>query len=405
MKMLEPYYRINQAAGVSIHLLQDGTVNMNSCNVIAKGNQLDIDEKVLDMQSAEALTKHIQPKTPVALNLSGKGILNKQIEKTVEINQGNFNKVLPNGNIDDFYIQNFISGESSFISVIRKSEADKWIGQLRELGFVPLSLSLGPFPVDSIIPQLNVYDNDIQFNGNIIRRDEQSHWINYRYDESALTSFALKIESEGINEKLIIPYAIAFQLILAAKLDIIQVNVSSLEKEFNNKLSNNKLKVNGFLILTVFFLLLLINFVLFSWLNSSNAKLNLQASKFAQSSSNIQDINDQIKEKEGLLQNLGWDGGINKSTLIDQVAALMPGEITLRELTVNPIDLNSSRTQKTLIFFNRRINITGASDKIIPVNEWMARIKTKKWVKNIQLESYAFNSEINTGQFTITLDY
>jgi len=403
--MLEQYYRINQVTGVHLHLGQNGTVLMNACSIIANGNQLDIDKKILDLHEVDELKKHCSVKTPVAINLSGKGVLLKQIDKTEEVDQGNFSKILPNANFDDFYIQNFTSGDQSFVSAIRRSEADRWINALKAQGFMPLILSLGPFPVQHIIPQLNIYGNEIIFSGNIIQQDEQHQWTGYRYDESALSPFALKIESEGINEKLVIPYAVAFQLVLAEQLEVIQAAVPELEAAFQKKLTDNKLKVNGFLTLAVLFMLLLANFILFSWLNAANVRLNQQVSRFAQNTSTVQDINDQIKKKEGLLQILGWDGGINKSALIDQLAVLMPGEVTWKEVTINPVDLNSSRVQKLPIFYNRRIRITGTSDKIIPVNEWMARIKIKAWVKNIQLESYAYNNEVNSGQFTITIDY
>jgi Tfp pilus assembly protein PilN len=405
MKMLEPYYRINQAAGVCINLLKDGTLDIGCCSIMARGNQLDIAQKLSGIPAVEGLTKHLRAKTPIVLNLSGKGILHKQIEKTETIDQANFNKILPNANVDDFYIQHFISGDASFVSVIRKSEADRWINQFRQQGLVPLSLSLGPFPAEHIFPQLNVYGGEIRFDGHIIGRNEQAHWTSYRYDETALAPFALKAESEGIDEKLVIPYAAAFQLILAAKLDIIQADVPSLTKELSGKLSDHKLRVNGFLMLIVCFVLLLVNLVIFSWLDSSNTRLASQVSRFVQRTSNSQDIDEQVKKKEALLQSLGWDGGINKSALIDQLASLMPEEISLKEIAINPVDLNSSRAQRALVFFDRKICIAGTSGEIIPVNEWMARIKTKPWAKNVQLESYTYNNELNRGQFTLTLNY
>lgn len=405
MKVLEQYYRINRATGVSIQLRQDGTVGINCCNVTASGNQLDIDQKLLDIQSPEELNKYLPNKTFIALNLSGRGILHKQIEKTTTFSQANFSKILPNGNIDDFYVQNFISGDWSFVSVIRKSEADKWIKRFNEAGFLPLSLSLGAFPVEHIIPQLNIYGTDIQFNENIIERTEKGDWKSCHYEEAALTPFALKVESEGINEKLVIPYAVAFQLILAPKLDVIEAGVASLKAEFKHKLDDQKLRVNGAIILFVFFALLLINFVVFFQLTSTNTQLGSQVSRLALNTNNIQDVNDQITKKERLLESLGWEGGINKSVLVDQLAALMPEEICLQEIAVDPVDLNTSRIQKSLVLFNRHIRISGVSDKIAPVNEWMARIKTRRWVKNMQMESYTYNNELNTGQFTITLNY
>jgi Tfp pilus assembly protein PilN len=405
MSILEQYYRINQTAGVSIHLKTDGTAVINCCSLTASGNRLDMDQKLPDMLSVEELNKHLSAKTNIALNLSGKGILHKQVEKIGEVSQGNFSKILPNGNIDDFYVQNFISGDWSFVSIVRKAEADKWINRLKELGFVPLSLSLGPFPVEHILPQLNIYGSDIQFGGNLIERTERGDWKSYRYQETALTPFALKVESEGIDEKLVIPYASAFQLILASKLDVIEAGVASLEDEFKHKLDDQKLRVNGAIILFAFFALLLINFVVFSQLDFSNARLASQVSRLVRNTSNVQDVGDQIRKKESLLEILGWEGGVNKSALVDQLAALMPEEISLQEVAVDPIDLNTSRAQRSLTFFNRRIRISGMSDKIVPVNEWMARIKTRSWVKSMQMESYTYNNELNTGQFTITLDY
>jgi len=403
--MLEKYYRINQAAGVSVHVSNDGTLAVAACLITVQDNKLDIAKKIPGLSTLGELKTQLPPKIYIALNLSGKGILHKRIDKVNEVNQNNFNLILPNGNPADFYIQHFISGDHSFVSVIRRVDADKWISEIETLGFIPLMLCLGPFPVQNIVSQLNVYDQEIIFNGNIIHRDEQSNWASYRYEDSALSPFALKVELEIIHETLVVPYAAAFQLILASQLDPIHAEVPALETVFNQKLADNKLKVQGFMVLAVLFTLLLINFVLFSWLGSSNAELSAQASKTAQSTTDIQGISDTIKQKEGLLHILGWEEGISKSALVDQVAAMLPPELSWKEVAIDPVDLNTTRAQKSLTFYNRVIRIVGNSEKIIPVNEWIARVKTKKWVKNIQLDSYAYNSELNTGQFTITINY
>src|ERR1700749_1490280 len=150
--MLEKYYRINQAVGVSIHVLQSGSLQISACRVTVENNQLSFEKKIIDLVNIEELKKHFPARSFVALNLSGKGILQKQVERTEEIDQRNFSKILPNGNMDDFYVQNFISDSQSFVSVIRKAEADKWIKQFNKLEFIPLQFSLGPFPVNNIIP-------------------------------------------------------------------------------------------------------------------------------------------------------------------------------------------------------------------------------------------------------------
>jgi len=266
-------------------------------------------------------------------------------------------------------------------------------------------LSLGPFPVQNIFLQLNVYGDDILFNGYAIKRNEQKHWISCQYSESFLSPFALKLESEPINEKLLVPYAAAFQLVLVQKIEAIRAEVPALEDAFKNVADEKKLKANAFIILCVFFVLLLVNFFLFSSLTSSNETLADQVSRSVQSTEDIQKINQQVQQKEALLKTLGWEGAVNKAGLIDEVASLLPAEITWHEAAVDPPDLNGNRTQKSIVFANREIRIAGNSEKIIPVNEWIARIKTKPWVKNVQLDSYTFNNELNTGQFIILIDY
>lgn len=403
--MLEKYYHISEAAGVNIIISDNGETEINACTVSVQKNQLSFGKKVVGLTSLEDLAKQIPPKMPLALNICGKGLLQKQIDRVEEINHQNFDRVLPNANIDDFYVQQLNSGSHSLVSVIRRTEADKWIKSLEDLSLCPLQLSLGPFAVQHIVPQLNVYGEELIFDGHTISRNEQHEWTGYKYAASAKSPFMLKVESEGINEKLLIPYAAAFQLLLADK--VIPVNAATpyLDDLLRQRIEERKFKAYGFFILAVFFVLLLLNFLLFSWLNSSNGKLSGEISRTAQSTNDVQQLSDGIRQKEALLKTLGWEDNMDKSKLIDQLASLLPAEITWREAAVDPIDLTASRNQKTIAFYTRKIKITGNSEKIIPVNEWIARIKTIKWVKNVQLDSYTFNNELSTGQFTILIDY
>jgi hypothetical protein len=402
--MLEQYYSINQVAGISIQIGYGAELKIHACGLSVEKKKLTFDQKITGIASIAGLKKHFAVKL-VALNLSGKGILQKQTELIQTIDQHNFSSIFPNADIDDFYVQNFRSGKRSFISVIRKKEADKWLQALKENGYVPLSLSLGPFPVQTIIPQLNSYDNQLVFDGNTIERNEDGDWLSWNYDGQVKASYPVKVESEPIDEQLVLAYAAAFQLVLSDKVEPIVADVPELQQAWNEVLTRKRLQVYGGLILATFFVLLLINFMVFSGLKQSNDQLTAQVSRTVQSSVDLQSVNEQVSQKEALLDLLGWEGGMNKTTLVDQVASLMPGELTLEEITINPVDITKSRVQKIVSFSNRQIEIRGFAENIIPVNEWIARIKTRPWVKDIQLASYAFNNEKNTGQFVITIKY
>ncbi|MGY3214535.1 hypothetical protein [Mucilaginibacter sp. HD30] len=403
--MLSEHYRIGQADGINIILHASGEVAVHACSIIVKDNKLDIDKKFIDLDNIDELKKHFPQKTLVSLNLSGKGILQKQVDRLEEISSNTFAQILPNGNPEDFYIQHFVSGERSFVSVVRKTEADKWIDAVRNLGFTPLLLSLGPFPVQHVIGQLNFYDEDVAFDGHIVKRNAVKEWIGYSYAAGSTAGFPLKISTEAIDEKLILPYAAAFQLALSPDIEVIAANVSSLQASLENELSNKKLRVKGFVFLVVFFLLLLFNFIAFSWLTAANNRLSDQISVYARNVNDIEGISDQVKTKEALLTTLGWNGGPGKAAYVDQLASLLPDDIRLLEMSIDPVDEAAARTQRALIFADGKIKLAGSSENILPVNEWIARIKTLKWVKSTQMESYVYNGELGSGQFTIILTY
>ncbi len=404
MRRLKQYYQISQVAGVSIAIGRDGSLNIGACEIVINNDSLSFVKKA-SVNTLTELCSQLTANANVSLNLSGKGVLQKRINRIEEFTQNNFDAVLPNGKVDDFYIQNFISGEYSFVSLIRKAEANQWIAQLGEKGFTTLLLSLGPFPVQNIMSQLNIYGEEIVFDGHIIKLDEKKEWVSCHYLETARAPFPLKVELEGINEKIVIAYAAAFQLLLSSRIESVQVYAPVLETTFKELQAKQKLKVNGVIVIVVFFMMLLFNLIVFTELNASNSQLSDQLSVSAQSTINLQGTEDQIKQKELVLSDLGWDENINKSELIDRLASLMPPELTWQELKLNPVDVAASRLQKNLVFNNRQISITGKSEKIIPVNEYIARIKTVQWVKNVQLNSYTFNNELNTGQFTIIINY
>lgn len=406
MSLFESYYAINKAIGLGITIGRDEeSALLDACQVMVKDKQLSLEQKITAITGMADLTRHFKPTIPLVLNLSGKGILYKQMARIDGINAANFSAVLPNANPDDFYVQHFPSGDLSFVALIRKADADHWIGLLDKQGFQVLMLSLGPFPVQHILPQLNIYGEELLFGGHRIDRDTDLNWRAYRYDERALASFPLKLENEVIDQRLVIPYAAAFQLVLAARLDVIQAVVPSLQVSFNQVLSFRKFRVQGFLVLLSLFLLLLLNFIVLSWLDRSNQLLNQQVSSSTQSTIDAQAIKDRIGEKEVLLRELGWEEGIHKSVLIGEIAALLPPEVNWQEVAVNPVDQSGSRNQRSLQFWSRRIQVRGICPQIIPVNEWIARMKAKSWVKSVQLESYNYNNELNTGQFILTVTY
>lgn len=402
--MTTQYYDFTKAIGLAIQVDRDGVRLVAGCQIILKNKLLDFQKKIVDVP-LDDLTKYFDPGVPVVLNIVGKGVLHKQVEKLEYIDKKNLSTILPNADPGQFFFQNFISGESSFVSIIRRTEAEKYIDIVRKQGFVVMMLSLGPFPVINVLDQLNNYDDELIFNGHSIRFDHEKKWINYTYNEGAKAHYSLKIDVNTIAEPILIPYAIAFQFLLFNKLQPVVAQISELDNVLKKAVVNKKFIICGAGILVVMFLLLLANFFAFFWLTSANKELANKAHISARNHSDMQNFDEMIKSKESLLREVGWSKTLSKVTMIDQLAGLLPPEVTWQEIAVEPEVNESGQLRSNQIFLAHMIRIKGDSEYIEPINEWIARIKTKSWVKAVELENYNYSQETDTGQFSVLIKY
>ncbi|MGV8879638.1 MAG: hypothetical protein ACOH2A_11470 [Sphingobacteriaceae bacterium] len=403
--MIKTFFQVDTAIGVSVHLNADGTLEIQACKVALINKLLNFEQKLTGLKSLQELAYHFPENAAVSINLNGKGILHKQVAHTGEINATSFSKILPNASISDFYVQHFLSGTTSFVSVVRIAEANQLLKQFRDHGFEPLQLSLGAFPIETILPQLNVYNGSLVFAGYHAERNEAGEWLSCRYQPGIVAAFPFKIEQELIEEKLLTAYAGAFQFLFGDRLEIIQAVVPELDASYKKLRAVKKVKAAGMMVLGILFSMLLINFLAFFYLDSANSKLAAQVTRSAQSRLDFGQTESQIKTKEDILTGLGWDGGVDKAFILDQLAASLPPEITWEVVSLNPVDLTAGRNLRTLIFADRQIHITGFAGGMLPVNEWMAGLKGKSWLKSVQLESYILRQEDQRGQFLITIKY
>jgi hypothetical protein len=406
MKLLAQYYRIDRVVGINIHMgAGEEAAVIDACVLTATGDKLVFENKLSGLRSITELSKKLSAKLPVAVNLTGRGVLTKQLGEVSEINRQNFSLILPNADPGDFYIQHFSSGEQSFVSLIRCTEADRWLEALRVGGFVPLLISLGPFVVEQIVPQLNNYGEALCFNGHVVERNDQHLWTKYHYHAGSVSQFPFKADSEPLHENLLLPYSAGFQLILADRILPVAAEVPVLTAKLTTRLGWNRLRVHFALLVSVIFVLLLVNYLALSYLRDRNTALLALVSTSNTSAADITSLNEQVQNKEMLLKDLGWDGYLNKGAYVSQLAQVMPREIMLIEMSIDPVDMAASRNNKKITFIKRQIRILGTCPVILPVNEWMARMKTYKWVKQVQMENYGFDNELGTGSFVIVIDY
>jgi len=130
---------------------------------------LNIDSKSEYSGDLASLLKKLPKDKPVALSLTGKGVLIRKTAKIDEIGRDQLNEVFPNLQADQFYVQNFVSGDLSFVAIIRRDVSDQVLAAFAGEGLNVLLLAAGPFAASAVLRQLNTYGDELCFDGHCVQ--------------------------------------------------------------------------------------------------------------------------------------------------------------------------------------------------------------------------------------------
>lgn len=399
--MLARYYRFPMVAGITIDLHRADAV-FSACVLKISGDQLEIVDTLPETNDLNALKTILPDRVPVAVNIIGRVVVIRKIKTAVTDQASLLKSVMPNAANEDFYIQALTSLDSTFVSVIRRAEADRWITAVSTLGFKVMQLSMGPFVLDQLLPQLNHYDGLLYLGGYGIRIADQG-WLDCHVADESANPFPLKLNQESLDERLYLPYAAAFQLALAGELAPVEAIHPQLRQSLEEARAWNRFRIRGIGVLVILFALLLVNFVLFSRYHQENDQLSAEVGESVHNASLSGAVEDSVRKEKALIDSLGWEQHVDKSILIDQIAQLLPQGVGWEKVEIDPV-LKAQDTQHPG-FSKRLIRVTGSSPKIIPVNEWIERVKAKSWVGKVTLRDFSIDNETGMGQFVVEISY
>lgn len=396
---------LSNCSGAEVNLQQDGVCSLRLVKLSLAKKLIQIDAKKEYSGTLDEVVAENKITGPLAITLTGKGILIKKTARLEVISEQNLQHLFPQMKLEEFYIQHFPAAEQSFIAVVRKEIADAVVSTLKKHGIEILILSLGPFVVDQVIAQINSYDGSLRFDGHQILMNEVKVWQNYTYSPAVKAPFPLKIDIELMPEQFLLAYATAFQLILNDRLDLISVEAPEIKQNLIELSSKLKFTKYGSFMLVFFFVLLMINFLMFSSYNSSNQELMNRAGQKSSVFENRQKLEEEVKIKESKVQKLGWNRGYPYAYICDQIGQTVPKEIKLEEIQVNTLFAGNSSLIKEAQAANGSIRVKGQTSSVYAINDWIYILKEKNWIKNVQLEKYTADDQKQAQVFTIYLSY
>jgi len=340
---LKDMFHLGRLILLTIHQNRDAKAMLSSCELVRSGDKITV-SKYSEFKNILHFSKQYESGMPVVLNLTGKGILEKEVSRNSLSAIDAFRLALPNSKAEDFYFQK-LSAETPKIAMVRRETADSYLNELSEVRLVVVSLCLTL---------------------------EESEF------KKAGINLILGLENTGVE------------------LPVLKGNLEQLQ-------AKAKLKGIGILSAVSMFMALLVNFFCYSTYSDRVTELEMEHNVTQDKVDRYEMIESDVSEKIHLIKTTGWAGGYPLAWLTDRVMASKPSSIELSEFRINPF-LKKNFDEKSVAYENLKIFIRGSGKDAVELNSWLQKIRSMNWVTNCELVSYNFNKESEKGEFVLALN-
>lgn len=357
------------------------TVNYSYLQLSNKKSQLHVVDSETNI-SFEALKNVLQKKYPVLLSFSGKGVLNKQINKTPNYRS----KVLLNVNADDFLFYEYQESKNIFISVIRESQLESQLQLFSEANYLIIDYSIGGFVAGLLKPFVScseIVSNDLVLHFSELELiDFQASEINESVylGEQKLTNISAPLFATALNY-----YYPSDQIVYEE---------GFLSKNKEEKKFKQYFEVFGAIILGGFFVALLASYFLLNHYNNQQIEMNSSLSIIKDSFSEIKKLEKDRDDKQAILNESGVFTNHFLSYYVNELTVGIPSTISLSGFSIFPPTKKIKKAEKVL-FKTNIIIIKGVSSSNMNFNNWYKALKKIKWISETDIINYTTNKKGN----------
>lgn len=151
-RLNEMLLKIGKCMGLEIVILPGDELLFSGVVLRLENNKVRKEKEFHFLTTYDALIRKYGNRLPVAVTVTGKGILQKKLSPA-QLNEGHpLQTVLPNANPNDLYVSVTRLETIGSIAVARKEVVDKLLQDLKGHGLHVLSLSIGMEDLLNVIP-------------------------------------------------------------------------------------------------------------------------------------------------------------------------------------------------------------------------------------------------------------
>ena len=393
-----------KATGIEMILLPGDKFYINAVTVSLKKNKVIKEQSYIGIESLDELAEKTDMRAPLSIVLNGKGVLTKRRSSSEPGHS--VQSIIHGSNPNDFYFENFTNSHISVGSVVRKETFDKLIGQLKNKGLKPISVSLGFNSLPGILPFLKPgKDSELNTGSFVVTVNDQNEISDFRIKEEVnidrYQPGELAIADHYIKPLNLLSFSAAVKALtddLRSAPAITSSLISSGRAEFRYA---KLFKAAGLGLLTFFFIVLLLNFFVYNNLLQKNQ--SLQSSQFQnleQQKKNTK-LKAEVTKKETFLQRSGWNNAGRTSYYADRIGSMTPGSLVLTSLNIFPYKTITGTEDGDNTFKRGIVQINGVCRDPAELNQFIGNLKFIPAFREVILKSYQYRKEKENGIFLI----
>lgn len=362
-----------------------------------KKTLIEITGSEQEIHSMDEIAEMVKPFGSAALIIDGRGIIHKKTEKK---NTSPLKLVLPNAREEDFYVQSCgADPDHFFVSVVRKQFVTALLNEFARKNIIIHHLWMGPFVLNNALPlfssnecasfpyyELSIKDNRIS--GIDQKRGNGSN--NY-----------LNMGDEEIPDILLPAYSAALAD-LTSDISGCDLSVDAISANKKERLFKHLFKYTLWFILAFFFIVLLINFLVYDNLNKKNSAVNFRIRKNEEIIKKLESLREEILQKEELVSSSGLQNKVWLSRISDRIGYTLPNEIVLTLLDLNPIT-GKIKPDEEIIVQNNWILLRGKTRYSTVLNSWIGQLEKEDWVAKVNIRSFNQEDLRAFGEFELEI--
>jgi hypothetical protein len=309
---------IQQVAGLTIHYSSDGDISISFIVLKNVNGKIKIVFKKENINDPDKISEFLEKGIPVWLTITGRPVIIRKLE--TDPGENYLHYILPNAREEDFVVSVVkIKNDVVFVSAIRNDHILQLVSKFHLQNINILGYSIGPASINALYQYGLLNNNEILLPGYHIKTNEGI--ISSVSVEPICEIESYQVGDEYLKANLILPF-------------------TSAPTDEENFIYSKLNKILSVVLVSFVFLILLINFFVFSHFNTRTQELSSELAYQDSFFQKYDSLHKELDQKAGLIKKMGLTQNTKFGYYADCIAASVPSSITLNQLIVNPIEGN-----------------------------------------------------------------